>query len=450
MIQMTLSEAATLLASKETRFTSSFHGVSIDTRTLQPGNLFIAIPGQHFDGHDYLAEAQSKGAAGAIVHRLMSSSLPQIQVTDTIAALGHLSAAWRNRFTLPVLAITGSNGKTTVKNMITAILTAAHHSTAVLATSGTLNNHLGLPLTLLQLNHEHRYAVIEMGMSHFGEIAYLTQLARPTIAIITNAAAAHLEGVHDIAGVARAKAEIFLGLQANSIVILNRDDAHFTDWYEQAHDYRCITFGSHPEANIRMTSSRTTPVEEVTLQTPKGSFHLHLPLLGQHNIHNMLAAIAATLAMGIELEAITAGMQHIQPAPGRLQLYTLQNGINVIDDTYNANPFSLEAAVATLASFSGQKILVLGDMKELGQAAQPLHQAAGENIRHAGIDYLFTHGELSVLAAQAFGPHGYHFTEQEKLIHTLKSFIQHHTTILVKGSRSMHMERVVASLIATS
>jgi UDP-N-acetylmuramoyl-tripeptide--D-alanyl-D-alanine ligase len=451
MIQMTLSQAATLLGCKDTLPTNEFCGLSIDTRTLQPGHLFIAIAGEHFDGHDYLAEAQHKGAAGAIVSRLINNSaLPQIQVSDPATALGHLSAAWRDRFTLPLLAVTGSNGKTTVKNMIASILSAActDNNVAVLATQGTLNNHLGLPLTLMQLNNQHRYAVIEMGMNHFGEIAYLTKLTRPAVAIITNAAAAHLEGVHNMAGAAQAKAEIFLGLQAAGIAILNRDDAHFTYWHEQIGHHRYLTFGFHPDADIRVLSSTTTRAETILLHTPHGNLDIHLPLLGKHNILNMLAAVAATLAIGIDPQAIKAGIKNTSSAPGRLQLHTLNNGAKIIDDTYNANPFSLDAAVATLASFIGKKILVLGDMKELGHAAQSLHQAAGEKIRYAGIDYLFTYGELSTLTAQAFGHHSYHFNEQEKLISALKPLAQSHTTILVKGSRSMHMEKVVARLIA--
>lgn len=449
MIHMTLAKAAQLLNAKAEPSDKEFQGLSIDTRTIQPGNLFIAIPGENIDGHHFVAEAYQKGAAAAVVMRAIDCPLPQIQVADTTKALGILGAAWRNTFNIPFIAITGSNGKTTLKNMIAAIMTAAcdHHTDQVLATKGNLNNHLGLPLTLSRLNSQHRYAAIEMGMNHFGEIEYLTSLTRPSVAVINNAAAAHLEGVGDVAGVAKAKAEIFSGLPAQGVAILNRDDAFYTFWREVIGERPYLTFGFHSDADVQTTLNEDDLAAPINVCTPKGSLILQLPLLGKHNVLNALAATAATLATGIDLEAIKAGLECIQPAPGRLELHTLANGVKIIDDTYNANPFSLQAAVNTLAGFAGKKILVLGDMKELGQEAKALHQSAGAKIREAGIDYLFTYGELSETTAQAFGAGAYHFNEQEKLVNALKPFLYNATTILIKGSRSMRMEKVVSGLM---
>lgn len=449
MIQMTLAQIASLLGLTSAVSKVECHGISIDTRTLKPGNLFIAIAGARMDGHDYIEEAREKGAAAALVTHPVNSSLPQLQVTDTTNALGVLGAAWRHQFNIPTIAVTGSNGKTTLKNMVASIMIAACHGddSKVLATQGTLNNHWGLPLTLARLNRQHQYAAIEMGMNHFGEIEYLTKLTRPQVAVITNAAAAHLEGVGDLAGVARAKGEIFSGLAKDGVAILNRDDAFYTFWREIVGNRAYLTFGFHPDADIRATIKGITQEQLLSIHTPKGDIDVKLPLLGQHNILNALAATAATLAIGIDLVAIKDGLESIQPAPGRLQVHQLANGVNIIDDTYNANPFSLAAAVNTLAAFQGKKILVLGDMKELGNEAKNLHQSAGESIRHAGIDYLFTYGDLSANAARAFGEGAYHFNEQEKLVAALKPFLYNTTTILVKGSRSMQMEKVVAGLI---
>jgi len=452
MIQMTLGQAAHLLDLNDDVADKEFTGISIDTRTIQPGNLFIAIRGDRVDGHDYIEEAYQKGAAAAVTSRQIESALPQLIVTDTTAALGKLGAYWRNQFDINIVAVTGSNGKTTLKNMIAIIMTAACHGDEkqVLATQGTLNNQWGLPITLARLSKEHHYAAIEMGMNHFGEIEYLTQLTRPNVAVITNAAASHLEGLGDVVGVARAKAEIFSGLPQNGIAILNRDDAFFPFWHELLGSHRFITFGFHPNAHIQATIHQSESVQSqtITLHTPKGDIDVALPLLGKHNVLNALAATAATLAAGINLEAIKTGLEQVKPAPGRLQLHTLSNGVNIIDDTYNANPFSLQAAVNILAAFNGKKILVLGDMKELGTEAKMLHQTAGAAIRNAGIDYLFTYGELSANAAQAFGEGAYHFNEQDELVNALKPFLFNTTTILVKGSRSMHMEKVISKLVA--
>lgn len=449
MIEMTIAQLAALFELHEAPAGIEFKGISIDSRTLQPGNLFVAVPGEKFDGHDFVEEARKKGAVAALVSRKVDSSLVQLQVPDSTLALGKMAAHWRDQFKLPIVAVTGSNGKTTLKNMITSIFTAACHGndTDVLATQGNLNNHWGLPLTLARLGRHHQFAVIEMGMNHFGEIDYLTKLTRPNVAVITNAAAAHLEGVGSVEGVARAKAEIFNGLQATGAAILNRDDAFYHYWQKQAGNHPQISFGFSNDADVRATLHEAKHKQHMTLHTPKGDIDIHLPLLGKHNVANALAAAAAALAVNVDLKAIKSGLENIEPAKGRLQVHQLANGVNIIDDTYNANPFSLQAAVETLRSFEGKKILVLGDMRELGENAKSLHQTAGQTIKQSGIDYLFTYGELSSSASQAFGEGAYHFNEQEKLVNALKPFLHNTTTILVKGSRSMRMENVVAGLV---
>lgn len=449
MLQMTLAQIATLLGINQVFADKHCRGVSIDTRTLQPDNLFVALPGAQVDGHDFVEMARQKGASAALVTRTVDSTLPQIIVQDVVLALGQLGAAWRNQFQLPIVAVTGSNGKTTLKNMIASILVAACQGEAahVLATQGTLNNHLGLPLTLAGLNATHRYAVIEMGMNHFGEIDYLSHLTRPNVAVISNAAAAHLEGVGSLEGVAKAKAEIFHGLSSDGMAILNRDDAFYDYWRGQIGQRAHLSFGFHAEADVSGTLHQLNHTQHITLRTPRGEMDIHLPLLGKHNVLNAFAATAATLAIGIDLPAIKTGLEKTLPAKGRLQLHTLANGVKVIDDTYNANPFSLQAAVETLAGFQGKKILVLGDMKELGSDAKLLHETAGEKIRRAGIDHLFTYGELSANAAHAFGAGAYHFNEQEELITALKPLLYNETIVLVKGSRSMRMEKVIAGLV---
>jgi UDP-N-acetylmuramoyl-tripeptide--D-alanyl-D-alanine ligase len=449
MIHMTLAQTASILGLNGSAPQIEWHGISLDSRTITPGNLFIAVPGARVDGHDFIEEAYQKGAAAALVLRSITSDLPQLIVDDIPAALGKIAAHWRNQFNIPFVAVTGSNGKTTLKNMINAILIAACNGNQdeVLATQGNFNNFYGLPLTLARLNEKHRYAVIEMGMNHFGEIEYLSRLTRPTVAVITNAGTAHLEGVGDLAGVARAKSEIFLGLQENGTAILNRDDAFYHFWREQIGQHRFLTFGFHSEADVtgKLADGGDKPV--LMLSTPKGTTAIHMPLLGKHNVLNTFSAAASALALGIELDVIKAGLEAIHAAPGRLQLHSLANGVNIIDDTYNANPYSLAAAVETLATFAGKKILVLGDMKELGNEAKIIHADAGKNIRAAGIDYLFTFGELSAFTAQTFGEGAYHFNEQEKLVTALKPFLYKQTTILVKGSRSMRMEKVVTELM---
>lgn len=454
MIRMSLAQAASLLGATCTSSTTDviFQGMSIDTRTLTQGSLFIAIPGTRVDGHDFIEQAKAHGASAALVTHPVETDLPLIMVEDVVDAIGKLASHWRNQFDIPMVAVTGSNGKTTLKNMIANIMIAAcdGNNNEVLATQGTLNNHFGLPLTLARLNKNHRYGVIEMGMNHFGEIAYLSKLTQPTVAVINNAAAAHLEGVGNLEGVARAKAEIFQSLQPSGKAILNRDDPFYDYWAAQLGTHPRLSFGLQPTADVHAAVKETNEAQLLYLHTPNGNINVRLPLLGKHNAMNAIAATATALAAGISLEAIKIGLDNVQPAQGRLQIHSLPNGAQIIDDTYNANPFSLNAAVDTLATFEGKTILVLGDMKELGNNAKALHEAAGQYVQEAGINLLFTYGELSENASHAFGEGGYHFTNQEKLINALRPFLHNRSTILVKGSRSMAMEKVVKALLETS
>lgn len=442
MITLSISTLAQQLNSHFSGKNATFHGVSKDTRTIKPGNLYVAIQGEQFDGHDFVEEAFRQGASAALVSRHIDSDIPQIIVEDTLNALGKMSVLWRNTFSPTIIGVTGSNGKTTLKNMIASILRAAcANDNDVLATEGNLNNNIGVPMMLCRLNAQHRYAVIEMGMNHFGEIDYLTRLTRPNVAVVNNAAESHLEGLKSIAGVAKAKGEIFTGLTENGIAILNRDDAHFAYWRGLVKNY--LTFGLQHTADVTATFSGN----QITLQTPKGTIDVTLPLLGKHNIMNALAATAAALAIDIDLAAIKQGLENVRPEHGRMEQYHLANGTRIIDDTYNANPFSTQAAVNTLAEFPGDKVIVLADMRELGPDAKQMHFQSGEKIRAANIQTLLTFGDLSAAATEAFGTNAKHFTDRDELIAEVKKHVKPNTTILIKGSRSMRMEKVVASIL---
>lgn len=443
MIKMFLIETAKKLGYRLPSTDTQFQGISTDTRTIKPGNLFVAIKGEQFDGHDFISEAVKKGAVAILVSKTQETAVPQLVVNDTIEAFGQISTLWRNQFSIPFIGVTGSNGKTTLKNMIAAILRAASNDENVLATEGNLNNNIGVPIMLCRLSSKHRFAVLEMGMNHAGEIAYLTHLVKPHVAVVNNAAEAHLEGLKDVAGVAQAKGEIFQGLAENGTAILNCDDNHFQYWRSLVTKYKNLTFGLDHPADV----SATICEKWITLKTPHGEIHVTLPLLGKHNVMNALAATAATAAIGIDLNVIKKGLESVTCAPGRMHQYMLASGTRVIDDTYNANPFSLQAAVNTIASLSGTKMVVLGDMKELGPDAKQLHFRAGEKIRAAGIQHLFTLGEMSAATAEGFGQSAQHFTDRAQLIAALQNHLNDYTTILIKGSRSMKMEKIVEAII---
>lgn len=441
-----LQEIAGLLNGILTDPDATVGEIGIDSRRLSAGALFVALSGPNFDGHDFVAAAREQGAIAVLVNHLVADPLPQIRVADTRLALGRLGAAWRSRFTGPLIALTGSNGKTTLKEMIAAIL---RQRGPTLATEGNLNNDLGVPLTLLRLRAEHAYAVIELGANHPGEIAYLTDLARPDVAIINNAGPCHLEGFGDVAGVARAKGELFHGLQPGSTAIINRDDPHAEYWASLNPGRRIVDFGLDQPAAV---SGRILDAvnNRFRLITPAGEIEVHLPLPGRHNVRNALAAAAAALAVGATLIEIGEGLESLHGVSGRLQRLPGRHGGVVIHDAYNANPASLAAAVQTVGADPGDKWLVLGDMRELGPTATELHAESGRFARAAGFTRLYALGEHSRAAASAFGGGGSHFTELDTLIADLRDDLQgNHAApaVLIKGSRGMRMERVVAALV---
>lgn len=443
-MMMRLSEAARVLHGKVIGEDVAFHAVSTDSRTVQAGDLFVALRGERFDGHAYVAECLQRGAAAALVSQPVAGAGSQLVVADTRVALGQLAAYWRSQFAIPLVAVTGSNGKTTVKEMLAAILrVAAGGDEAVLATQGNLNNDIGLPMTLLKLRGQHRYAVAEMGMNHAGEIAYLTRLGKPDVALVNNALPAHLEGLGSVEGVARAKGEIFQGLGAGGTAIINADDAYAPLWRELAAPHRIQTFGLEQTADVSADYQLNADGSEVTLKTPQGSARLHLPAAGLHNVRNALAATAAALAVGVTLEAVVNGLQQFSGAKGRLQRKSGLQGCTVIDDTYNANPASMRAAIDVLAACPGKRVLVLGDMGELGADAEQLHAEIGQYARAARLDGLLTLGEMSRAYA------GERYDTPEQLADALRPQLDNTTTVLVKGSRFMRMERVVALITET-
>lgn len=414
-------------------------GVERDSRHVQAGDLFLALRGERFDAHDFVPQVADKASA-ALVSRVVDVPLPQVLVDDVRLALGRLAAAWRQRFQQPLVGLTGSNGKTTLKEMLTAILSLQGQT---LATTGNLNNDIGMPLTLLGLRETDAFAVIEMGANHFGEIDYLTRIACPDVAIINNAGAAHLEGFGDVAGVARAKGEIFNGLSATGVAIINADDAYADYWQHLNPHRKVLRFGITNAADVQGGSTVEMPFY---LQAQGQTVAVNLQLLGRHNQMNALAATAAALALGVSLDTIRQGLESLQPVKGRLNPKSGKQGCRVIDDTYNANPTSTVAAIEVLSGLPGKKILVLGDMGELGETGEQQHAAIGRQAAQAGIDELFTLGRLSAHASRAFGHAAQAHDELETLLMALDSSLQPGAQVLVKGSRAMRMERVVDAL----
>jgi UDP-N-acetylmuramoyl-tripeptide--D-alanyl-D-alanine ligase len=427
-----------------------FTSVSTDTRTIQPGALFVALKGPNFNGHEFLQMAAEKRAAGALVCEACETSLPTVRVEDCRRALGSLAAAWRTRQAATVVAVTGSNGKTTVKEMIAAVLS---QSAPVHATLGNLNNDIGLPLTLLALRDE-TYAVIEMGANHPGEIAYLTAIAKPELALITNAGAAHLEGFGDLDGVARAKGEIFSGLSTTGVAILNQDDPRLPVWLDLTRAHKRLTFGFSESADVRLDRTslrshwnREGYRQEFVAQTPVGPIPLMLQLAGEHNLRNALCAVAVGIALNLSVADMQEGLASLRAAKGRWQIQTAPSGLCVIDDSYNANPDSMRVAIETLAQAESRRWLVMGDLAELGSEAAKMHAEIGRVAKDAGIDRLWAVGELSREAALVFGEGGRYFADKESLIEALKGQLDRSDRVLVKGSRSAGMEQVVAALM---
>ena len=423
-------------------------GVSTDTRGIGTGQLFVALRGELFDGHDFLEQAVAAGAGALLVAE--GARIPvgtsALVVPDTRLALGRMAAAWRARFEIPVIAVTGSNGKTTTKEMIAAIL-RSEFGDAVLVTRGNLNNDIGLPLTLLGLDPSHRAAVIEMGMSHPGEIAYLAPLGAPTVAVVTNAQRAHLEGMGDMNEVAREKGSIFAGLADGGVAVVNADDAYADLWRMMAGSHLLRTFGIEHAAVVRAGVRQQGLTTRLSLQAPEGRAELKLAVPGRHNARNALAAAAACLAAGIPLAAVTAGLEGFAGLKGRLQRRQGRAGAVVLDDTYNANPDSVRAGIDVLAATVGRKVLVLGDMGEIGEASGQYHDEIGGYAKSQGIDRLLAFGDASQQAVRNFGEGARHFCDIEKLIAAVNKELGPETTVLVKGSRFMKMERVADAIV---
>jgi UDP-N-acetylmuramoyl-tripeptide--D-alanyl-D-alanine ligase len=419
--------------------------VGTDSRKVAPGELFVALVGERFDAHDFVAQAQRSGAAAAMVARALPIDLPQIVVPDTLLGLGSLAKLWRDSHALPVIAITGSNGKTTVKEMLAAILVAhSGNPEAVLATEGNLNNAIGVPLMMLRLTALHGYLVLEMGMNHLREIDYLTRLATPDVALVNNAHRAHIGELGSQDKIAEAKGEIYAGLAPDGTAIINADDRYADYWRSLNIGRRLLTFGQSERADLR------------GVQQPDGSLKLHyrgevaatqLAVPGEHNVKNALAATAAAVSVGVPLLVAAMGLAQFQGVKGRLQHRQGLRGARLIDDTYNANPDSAKAAIRVLTGYSGRTVLIMGDMGELGAFSREAHAEVGRFARKSGVQSVFTLGHASREVAQGFGD-GEHFHDLEPLVAAVLRELDSDVTVLIKGSRSMQMERVVEKLAA--
>jgi UDP-N-acetylmuramoyl-tripeptide--D-alanyl-D-alanine ligase len=439
-----LSSAASFMDGVLRGHDRDFAGVSTDTRTLRNGELFFALQGPNFDGRDYLGTAKANGAAGAVVGHLADEDIPQIKVDDARKALGRFGAAWRSQHDVTVIAVTGSNGKTTLKELIKACLA---QQAPTLATQGNLNNDIGMPLMLARIEDAHRFAVFEMGANQVGEIAYLTALANPNVVVITNAAAAHLEGFGSVDGVAHAKGEILQNAERPEFAILNADDPYFDYWSSLVQDVSTISFGLVAPADV-YAEDIVTGIEQsqFRLRMPGGDVAVCLPLAGVHNVRNACAAAAVAHALGVTAAQIKVALESVSPVGGRLQPLRGSNGATLFDDSYNANPLSVMAAADFLAGLSGESWLVLGDMMELGDDAAALHREVGEAARASGIDRLYALGDLSRNTVEGFGEHASWYGSIDTLVDELSNTLSNSVNVLVKGSRAMRMERVVDAL----
>ena len=444
---MLISEAAAALNVAYNGPDALITSVGADSRRIVPGQLFVALKGDKFNGHDFALAAIQQGATAVLVCQPVANVSPAIVVEDTYQALGQLAAYWRSKFSMPIAGITGSSGKTTVKEMLASILRTSTSAEAVLATQGNLNNHIGLPMTLLKLSAQHRYAVIEMGMNHSGEIAYLTGLTKPNVALVNNAGSAHLGELGSLEAIARAKGEIFSGLADDGIAVINGDDVFAPLWRTLIGSRKTISFGLEKPADVTAAYTLQADGSILEIQTPKGNCRVDLLAPGLHNVMNALAASSAALAMGVEIHAIANGLENYSGVKGRLQSLPGLNQALVIDDTYNANPISMRAAIDVLRGKSGKKILVLGDMGELGEDALALHAEIGEYAKASNVNALYTLGNHSQAMSQAFGEGAQHYAKVEDLTVDLAKEMQPGSTVLVKGSRFMAMERVVKEIV---
>jgi len=449
-IMMDLLEAAKAMAGRLEGSNLGFSGVSTDSRTITEGELFVALRGGNFDGHQFIENARKNGAVAAVIDTRAfletgDHHIPYVVVDDTRLALGQLACYWRSRFVLPLLAVTGSNGKTTTKEMLSSIFHLVYKE-KVLATQGNLNNDIGMPMTLLKLNADHQAAIIEMGMNRPGEINYLTGIAKPTVALVTNVQRAHLAGMGTLEAIAIEKGQIFEGLGKSGIAVFCADEPWALMWKEQNRERTVWDFSFERDAKVTGRYQRCgfDNYLEIGVGSEQKTVHLFVP--GQHNAYNALAAATMALATGISLEHIGAGLENFTGVARRLQKREGKHNALLIDDTYNANPDSVRAAIDVLAATLGKKILVLGDMREVGDKCAQLHDEISGYAKSQGIDRLYALGEASMQAVRNFDTGGRHFKKAGDLITAVISELTPETTILVKGSRSMRMERIADAI----
>jgi UDP-N-acetylmuramoyl-tripeptide--D-alanyl-D-alanine ligase len=451
-MRRSLADFASAMHGRLVGVDAGFGAVSTDSRAIGRGELFVALSGPNFDGHDFVAAAAQRGAAAAVVARPLDVALTQIVVDDPLAALQRAAAAWRQVFDIPVVAVAGSNGKTTTKEMIATVLATRGPCHA---TRGTLNNHIGVPLTLLGLDAHHVSAVIEVGANHPGEVAALVALVKPTVGLVTNAGAEHLEGFGTLDGVARAEGEMFAGLSSDATAVLNADDPYASLWRTMSRAGRCVSFGTDATADCRAGGTVRTAgpaglSQRFEIVMADGSIDVQIELAGRHNVLNALGAAAAAHAAGADLVQIRDGLGRMRAVRGRLEVKATSGGACLIDDSYNANPSSLSAGLEVLASLPGERWLVLGDMGELGEAASAAHLTAAVEARAAGVTRLYALGTLTRATVEAFGAGAESFADATELQLRLAAELHSGVSVLVKGSRSNRLERVVDFLVHTA
>ncbi len=445
---MSLHEAARAANARVQGADVRFGGVSTDSRTVGKGELFVAIRGEHFDGHAFLAMAKERGAAAAMVDERYGgpTPLPVLVVDETRRGLGRLGAAWRARFSPVVIAITGSNGKTTTKEMLASILCAHAGESAVLATRGNLNTEIGVPLTVLRMDAPHRYCAIELGMNHPGEISVLAAIAQPSVALVTNAQREHMEFMHTVEAVAAENAAVFEALPREGVAVVNADDPQRATFVAAAGGRPTVDFALEAPATVTASYALGSLSSEIRVHTPAGDAAASLAIPGLHNVRNALAAAAGAFAAGVAAPAIGAGLAAFRPCVGRMQVQSLASGATLIDDSYNANPDSVRAAIDVLAAAGNGTVLVLGDMGEVGEQGPDFHLEVGRYAAERGVGSLYALGELTAHAVAGFGSRGRHFATVEELIGAARARAASGATLLVKGSRFMRMERIVAAL----
>ena len=443
-IQLMLNDAAELLGIGYFDINLAITGAAIDSRKVKRGDLFVAIVGDHDDGHDYVSAARKAGASAALVNKLQKDNLPQLVVNDVVSGFGKLAAYWRKQCPCKVIAVTGSNGKTTVKEMLAAILSQSHH---VIATEGNLNNNLGVPLSLFRIQADTDYAVIEMGANHVGEIAELVKLAGPAVSLINNVSEAHIEGFGSIEGVVEAKSEIYSNLPSDGVGVFNADMSYTQYWQKVLNEQRSLSFGVNSSADIQASDYQSYITSSNFMVKINEVFHyINLPLPGSHNMSNALAAIAVSKALFINVEDMVLGLNSVKSVPHRLQLRLGIKNATILDDSYNANPASYEQAIATLKTFPGEHWLVLGDFGELGVKSEEIHTGLGVKAKSAGIKHLLTIGKKSRSANTAFGKGAIHFSDLTSIHEYLESRLSKNITCLIKGSRFMQLDKLADEL----